>query len=372
MNICHITSVHKSTDNRIFYKECVSLKKNAYTVSLIAPGEQDHNRDGINIYGIPSNNNRIKRFLLTSFIYAFRKALKVKAKIYHFHDIELIPTALLLKLIGKRVIYDIHENNPAALLSRPYLNNKFFKIILSKIIDIVERISVHFFDALITATPDIGLRFTKHKPFTLRNYPILPVYNKIPDIEITKIKPSIIYVGGMSKIRGILELISAFEHIDEAELWLLGGFESAEFEQECRSLKAWNKIKYLGIVKPYEIFSYIKKADIGIVTFLPKPNHITALPTKPFEYMACGLPLIMSNFQYWKDFFKESSLYINPENSLDIAKKIKLLVLDKKRLKEMGERNLGLAQNEYNWDNESKNLLNAYNSIKEKITKKSK
>ena len=368
MNICHITSVHKATDNRIFYKECISLKNFGFKVSLIAPGVHDHEKDDIKIYGIPANNRRIKRFFLTSFIHAYRKAKTINAEIFHFHDTELIPIGILLKLSGKKVIYDIHENNPAALLSRPYLNNKTLKIILSKTIDIIEKIAVRFFDVIITARPDISKRFEKHKPFTLRNFPILPIYDEIPNINIEKKKHSVIYVGGMSKIRGILELITAFEQIDEAELWLLGGFESPEFEQECKNLKAWKNVKYFGSVEPYEIFSFIKQADIGIITFLPKPNHLTTLATKPFEYMACGLPLIMSNFEYWKNFFKESAFYVDPENSSDIADKIKLLLSDKNNLASMAKLNLSLAQNEYNWDKESKNLLDAYNSIKDKIT----
>ncbi len=372
MNICHITSVHNATDNRIFYKECISLKNIGFNVSLIAPGVEDHLKDGIKVYGIPANAKRIKRFILTSFFYSYKKVKNINAEIFHFHDIELIPVGVLLKLSGKKVIYDIHENNPAALLSRPYMKNEMLKVLLSKTIDIFEKIAVHFFDALITATPDISKRFIKHKPFTVRNFPILPTYDEIPNISIEKKKQSIIYVGGMSKIRGILELITAFEQIDEAELWLLGEFESPEFEQECKNLKGWDNVKYFGRVKPFEVFSYIKQADIGIITFLPKPNHITSLPTKPFEYMACGLPLIMSNFQYWKDLFKESSLYVDPESSSDISEKIKLLLSDKKRLAEMGERNLNLAQNEYNWEKESKNLLDAYKFIKDKITKQLK
>jgi glycosyltransferase involved in cell wall biosynthesis len=269
----------------------------------------------------------------------------------------------MLRLIGKKVIYDVHENNPAALLSRPYLKRKFTRIILSKTIKLIEKLSSRYFSAIITARPDISLLFAKHKPFTLRNFPILPDYDKIKDIEIEKKKPSVIYVGGMTEIRGTLELIKAFEQIDEAELWLLGGFGSKEFEQRCRKLEGWKKVKYLGLVEADQIFSYIKKADIGIVTFLPKPNHITTLATKPFEYMACGLPMIMSDFEYWKDFFKDSTLYVNPADENEIAKKIKELLGDKELMHKMGEKNLELIKNEYNWEKESQVLIDAYDFV---------
>ncbi len=341
----------------------MSLSEAGYEVCLVAPGVEDHERNGVQIYGVPANTNRFKRVLCTAFIHVFKKAKQLKADVYHFHDTELIPVGLMLRILGKKVIYDVHENSAAAILSRAYVKNRMSKIFLSKCISFLERRSARYFSAIVTARPDISDLFKKHKHFTLRNFPILPKYEQIQDVDIEKTKAAVIYVGGMTEIRGVTQLINAFEKMDEAELWLLGFFGTADFEQKCRSLGGWKNVRFIGSVEADEIFGYIKKADIGIVTFLPVPNHITTLATKPFEYMACGLPMIMSDFEYWRNFFQDSSLYVDPANEEELIAVIKKLLSDKSLMESMGKKNLELTMNEYNWQKESKVLLSAYDFV---------
>lgn len=360
LKVCHLTSVHKYNDNRIFHKECATLLQAGYDVSLISPGVEDQVRNGIKVYGVPKHNNRFKRVLLTAFTHVFRRAKQVQADVYHFHDTELIPVGLMLRLIGKKVIIDVHENSAGAILSRAYVKRQFVKVLLSKGIKLLEKRSAPFFSAVVTARPDISELFQRHDPFTLRNFPILPNYEEIEDVAVEKKKKVVIYVGGMTEIRGVKELIQAFEKIDQAELWLLGFFGTERFEKECRSLAGWKNVRFLGQVEATEIFGYIKKADIGIVTFLPAPNHITTLATKPFEYMACGLPIIMSHFPYWKDFFGSSSLYVDPASPEEICNAVNQLLNDPDLTDRMRQKNLQLTQNEYNWQKESQVLLAAY------------
>jgi len=68
MKVAHITTVHPGNDNRIFYKECKSLKDAGYDVIFIVAGESDTIVDGIPIVGLPKKKNRFKRLIFTSFI----------------------------------------------------------------------------------------------------------------------------------------------------------------------------------------------------------------------------------------------------------------------------------------------------------------
>lgn len=360
--ICHITTVHNYNDNRIFYKECTSLSKSGYNVYLLACSNRDFVEDTINVIGLKKYKNRIKHFFLVSVIDVFRKSQKINAQVYHFHDPELIFIGLILKILGKKVIYDIHENNSASIMSKPYLKYTSVKKIIAKLLFSLEKVSSRIFDAIVTARPDISEKFIKYNPTTVRNFPILPKKND-NSIFVDKKKKTVIYVGGMSAIRGIKQLIQAFEGLGNYELWLLGRWESTEFQESCMKLKGWQNVKYLGVVKPYEVFSFIEKADAGIITFLPKENHLTTLATKPFEYMAVGLPVIMSNFPYWKSFFGDLAFYVDPNNSRDIRSKIVELFSNKKRRDDMSKAGKYKIFHEYNWEVENKKLIQLYSKL---------
>ena len=153
MKIAHLTSVHPENDNRIFYKECTTLMQAGYDVTLIVAGAETKNVNGIQIIGYEkAHGGRLKRMIKTSFVDMLKVCKKVDAEIYHFHDPELIFTGLFLKLMGKKVIYDIHENNPASILSKPYIKSKIVQQIVSKVFDLFEKGTVNFFDAIITTT----------------------------------------------------------------------------------------------------------------------------------------------------------------------------------------------------------------------------
>jgi len=362
MNVIHITSVHPENDNRIFYKECMTLSENNYNVSLIAAGATSKRINNINIVGyIKADGGRIKRIIKTSFFYMLKKCNELDGDIYHFHDPELIFVGLYLKLKGKIVIYDIHENNSAAILSKPYLKSRITKILLSNVFQKFEQLSSRFFDALITARPDITEKFKHKNIITLRNFPILPDFSKQIDIKIKKYKPSVVFVGGMTNLRGINQLLDAFEDLDNYELWLLGPISEEKLRERIEG--GCKNVKYFGIVEAYEVFSFINSADIGIITFLEAPNHINTLATKPFEYMACGKPMIMSHFKYWQETFTESALYVDPIDPLDIVEKIILLLENKEYMNKMGLLNLKLAKEKYNWEKESKKLLGLYDKL---------
>ena len=362
MKVAHLTSVHPQNDNRIFYKECVSLSNAGHNVALIVAGADDMILNGVTIIGYPkSDNGRVVRMFKTSFLDMFKQCRKFDADVYHFYDPELIFIGLLLRILGKKVIYDIHENNAASILSKPYIKSISIRRILSRIFDIFEQISSKFFTAIVTARPDISQKFIHENIITLRNFPILSNLLELDKVKICKVKSSIIYVGGMSKIRGINELLDAFESLDEYELWLLGPITEEPLRR--RIGLGCKNVKYFGVVEASQIFSYIQEADAGIVTFLPAPNHLTTLATKPFEYMACGKPMIMSNFKYWQDVFGSSSLYVNPCNPGDIRRKILELLENRKLLSDMSSLNSQLSLDKYNWHMEERKLLDLYKGL---------
>lgn len=362
IKVCHITTVHNSLDNRIFYKECQTLASFGYDVTLIAPHKQNEIVDNIKMVCIPRVENRIKRMLWVSTVKAFMSAFSVNADIYHFHDPELIPTGLLLRLMGKKVVYDVHENTAGSILTKPYIPKAFRKFV-SKTIDLVEHTFSSCFSAIVVARPDIGEKIGVNNCVVVRNFPILSVASQATGETIPKSKKAVVYVGGMTRIRGTKELVNAFADVTDAELWLLGPFSEPDLKIECMNSPGWKNVRYFGNVPPYKVFEIIHQADVGIITFLPAPNHLTTLATKPFEYMACGLPMIMSDFEYWQNTFGELSLYVDPANSAGISAAVNKLVKDEAKMKAMGAAGKFRVLNEFNWELESLRLKKLYTEL---------
>jgi len=363
VKVCILTSVHSSFDDRIFHKEAKTLAKAGYDVVLIARHNKEETVDGVRIVPLPTPRNRFER--MTKVVWKlFRLALKEKAAIYHFHDPELMPVGVGLKLFGKKVIYDVHEDVPKQILNKDWVGNVYVRKIVAFIVNIIEQLGASLFNGIVAVTPDIARKFNPTKTILLRNLPILRLINNAKRLEIEKEKPIIIYAGGLGRVRGIKEIIQTMELVgDKAELWLLGRWENEEFKKECEGLAGWKYAKYLGLVPLTEVYKYMKVADIGISILYPIKNYITSLPIKAFEYMACSLPMVMSNFSYWQEIFSECALFANPYEPNDITDKILYLIDNPDKAKPLGDRGRQLAGEKYNWEAESKKLVGLYEDL---------
>ena len=363
VKVCLLTTVHPSFDVRIFHKEAKTLAQAGYNVTLIAQHDKNEIVDGVKISALPEARNRFGRiFGLT--VRALYLALKQRADIYHFHDPELIVVGIILKLFRKKVIYDVHEDVSKQILNKDWMGNKYIREFMAFMFGLIERIGALMFDIILTATSDIAKKFPENKTVILRNFPILKLIDDVVPADYKKNKAIIIYPGGLARIRGVKQIVQAMEYIDDkAELWLLGKWENEEFKKECKNLKGWKYTKYLGLVSLREVYQYMKVVDIGISMLFPIKNYLTSLPIKVFEYMACSLPVVMSDFPYWKKMFGECALFVNPYNSKDIAEKILYFLDNPDIAKKYAYSGREMIKNRYNWETESKKLLNIYENL---------
>lgn len=360
--VCHLSSVHIHFDTRIFYKECRSLARAGYDVRLIArkPDMQPIESNGVRIIPFREYKSRLKRILLSPFR-MFHAALKQKAKVYHFHDPELLPVGLMLKLAGKKVVYDVHEDYSKQLLYKSWLKSSLLKSIIARTYRLFELFSVLFFNRVAAATDDVRDRFPSRKAITIRNLPILKTIDEAEPAKEEKTKPVIIYAGALAKVRGVLEIIRAMEHVEhDAELWLMGSWESEAFRRKCQSLAGWTKVKFLGLKKPHEVYGYMKAADIGLALLYPIKNYLTSLPVKAFEYLASKTPMIMSDFPFWQEIFKDCSLYTDPYSPEGIARHINRLLEDRNLYEGLKQKGDDLVRMHYSWEREEQKLLELY------------
>ncbi|MFN5985002.1 MAG: glycosyltransferase family 4 protein [Fluviicola sp.] len=366
MKVCHFTSVHNWNDIRIFQKECVSLAKGGYEVHLVAGNCSNELIKGVHIHGVKlAHKSRFDRMWKSSKL-IFQKALSIDADIYHFHDPELLRFALKLKRKGKIVIYDAHEDLPKQIKGK-YWINKYLRSSVAFVIRAYENFVCKRIDGVFTATPFIADRFLKVNSNTIaiNNFPML---NELENFTPWSEKNNFIcYIGGISEIRGLSQVVDALELQNQFHLQLAGPITngSNNFENQLKSKKGWELVNYLGVIDRESVKKVMSESKVGLVTFLPLPNHVDAQPNKMFEYMSAGIPVIGSHFQLWKDILEKNNcgICVDPESPEQISKALKQISDDEELAQKMGQNGREAVLKHYNWESESTRLLSYYSKF---------
>lgn len=365
MIIAHLTSVHNRIDTRIFLKQCRSLAAHGHDVTLVvADGKGDEYKDGVKIVDVGWQPGRLNRMFKTT-LRVFKKAVALDADIYHLHDPELIPIGLKLKRLGKKVIFDAHEDLPKQLLSKPYLGPVSARL-LSSTTALFERYACRRFDGIITATPFIRVKFLAINPNTvdINNYPLIGELDAA--VPWAEKRNEVCYIGAITAIRGIREIVRACEFLQSpARLNLVGRFFEPALEAEVKTYPGWSRVNELGFLDRSGVRNVMSWSMAGLVTLHPVINYLDALAVKMFEYMSAGIPVIASNFPLWREIIEgnECGLCVDPLDPEAIAAAIDHLVKNPDLARRMGEQGHHAVLNKYNWSMEEKKLCKFYERL---------
>ena len=299
----------------------------------------------------------------------FRRAVKEKASVYHFHDPELIPMGLLLKLLGKKVIYDIHEDYVTSIKSKIYLM-RILRFAIATIFDYFERLCSFCFINII-AEEYYTFRFLNSTE--VLNYPILSTfhnnnssYHKQKDNSNIKL----LYTGSISEDRGALIYASIPKHKSDVSVYLVGYCPDSLYRKISCEV-ATDKhlfIFYRNLYVPFiNIVSHYKGEQwlCGLAIFPYNQHYLRKLLTKFYEYMYMKIPIVCSDFPVWKKFIEHyrCGIVVDPDNIDSITKAIDWLKEHPEKAKQMGENGHKAVITKYNWEHEEKKLISLYRSI---------
>jgi glycosyltransferase involved in cell wall biosynthesis len=386
-----ISSLHGLYDDRIYWKEAVSLKEHGYEVVHVGAGDKD--LDMISEHGIRLIQIRKKRYFLNPYldilyrkitlksgIYKkmFRICSAIRADVYHYHDIQVNRIMKKLKRLpnAPRLIYDVHEDFADLLLSQypkpgpVRMLIRFYCIWLNHW-ELSRALSC---DYIITAVDHILQKFSipvNHPDAEIiYNYTtLLPGGMILP----SKKKYDAIYCGQINPFRCAMQIAEAVrltrQILPGIRVLLLGPVPDPVFRLSLQKFIDQNGLGDHVILHeqvPYgEIEAYYQDSRIGLGIFMPVSIFYYGVQIKTFEYMAFGLPVICSNFGTIERIIRETGtgIPVDPRAPDEISKALIRLLTDHNLYDTCSANGIHAVKTKYNWKSEERKLLRIYQNL---------
>jgi glycosyltransferase involved in cell wall biosynthesis len=303
--------------------------------------------------------------------------IKDRPDYIHAHDLPMVPLALSMKLLfGIPVVYDMHENYPEALkvFKKKGLINFIFKNYrLAKILD---KLCIKYSDKVITVVEEnkrrlLKLGITPEKISVVSNTVDINTFGheKIDArlAEMYNDKFVIIYAGRVNPERGLETPVLAVnmirDKLPEILLIILGNGPSVNYlTLLAKENNVEDSIRFIPWVGHDKVNSYLSFASVCIIAWPNNEFTNTTVPHKLFEYMSQSKPVLVSDAEPLIRIVTETKCgrVFRSNNPRSFAEEIIKLKDDKKSY---GENGRNAVIRKYNWQNDSKILINLYKNL---------
>lgn len=377
--VCHITTVHDPFDPRIFHKEMRSLADVGYTMTLLAVHDRHEVVNGIEVIPFERPRNRVDRMIRLGWC-AYRAALRQRADLYHFHDPEFLPWAWLLRRVHKKkVIYDVHEYYPESVLMKTWLP-RVLRTPAAWGMRMVQRALCAKLSGVVAVNDDLAARFRAVNPdsISLHNYPRTEMADRLAGLPRGNAATSV-YVGGASRDRGYDVLLRAVDLLrgesKEFSCTVVGPVDRTGLCGEAllieRSLVTDGSLRLVGSVPHEEVVGYLAEAAVAWLPWRGTPNNRLGLPTKLFEYMAAGLPVVASSIGFIRTVIEETGGGdLIPEGDPEaLASATFNLLQNPGEAARMGTAGRKAVLERMNWSHEEPKLIRLYQRVLEHVAR---
>lgn len=388
--ICMLADSHALFDDRIYWKEAVSLKKAGYDVHVVLAAEKDESgitEEGIGYEAIRRDRYPGKPFLnylakrLPGGLYSkmFRKSAELKADVYHFQDLKVNRIGGKIQKLphGPKLVYDVHEPYPENILD--YWPEGGMRGLLKKFMASYvrwwERRAVSGYDLIITTEENLEQRFRSYFPG--KQVEIIYNYTNLPKVApepgpVDKVYDAI-YTGGVTEWRGAWQIVRAVEiarkEKPDLRVLFLGTWFPARLKEDMQSFISRHGLDESIDLKdavPYNhVPEYYRQSRIGLGIFLPIRTHRIILQIKIFEYLNFGLPILGSNFGHIARIIGayDCGVTVDPLDPGDIARKLIRLLTDEEAYREMRENSIRAAGEHFRWEQMEIKLRRIYSNL---------
>ena len=358
-----VTTAHPWGDPRVFERSVATCLAWGVETHVFVPLERPPLRQGwsadprLILHPLPWPGGRLGRLRLALGIW--RELLAQGPwELVHFHDPELMPAMALLGILspGTYTLCDIHEDLVLQVASKAYLP-VWTRMPTARMTEWMHRLARGLFSGFAPATEAIARAWPPERTRVLHNYPKAVFAQggaRLPD------PARVLYVGGLSRGRGILTALQAVRQARmqaPLRLELVGWVLEAEVGVAIQAAVAEGWCLHVPWLSPEALAGHAAGAGIGLVTLLPMPNYLESLPTKLFEYMAMGIPVLASDFPLWRHLVEGSGAgrVTRPEAGA-LAEALVQMSSDPRALIRHAEQGRRAYRERYRWEVECLNL----------------
>jgi len=342
-------------------RQAEALEQAGYKVDVLCrysgnqpPKERIGNVTAYRIMNAPPSESKIiyilqsVLFIVVAFFRLLSLSIKRQYRVIQAHNLPdyLIFSGILHKFLGVKLILDIHDPSVDLFEEKwPGKKNRLLKYFIVK----AEKYSCKISDHLITVTNTCKERLIERgnpsDKITLilnsANEDLFKFNSARQFREIIK-GVKILYHGTVAERFGLHNVISAFpillKEIPGSILNIYGRYEGSyliKLKNMVSDLNLCENVNLNGKITHEHIPALIKNHDIGIVPYLQTDYMNLALPTKAFEYIATGLPVIATKLKdLYETFGDQSITYVEDDKPEGIANAIKYLCLNPQTRKE--------------------------------------
>jgi glycosyltransferase involved in cell wall biosynthesis len=221
--------------------------------------------------------------------------LKPGYDVASLHDPEMLPFALAAGLMHRRIVFDVHENVPAQLETKPWIPRPLRRpaaAIARWMLLAVER------------RGHVTLAEEGYSDLFRRDHPVFPNYisgtppkPRDPDDDV-----GIVYLGDVTEARGLVLAVEAVALAGARTMTVMGRC-SVELRRRLLGIATRHglDLKLHGFVTPNDALRITSGASMGLAPLLDLPNYARSLPTKVLEYLAVGVPTLASDLPGTRD-----------------------------------------------------------------------
>lgn len=353
--IAHVTTAHPVQDNRIFQKECRALAAAGFDVHLVAVAPQDQEIAGVSIKALPLRRRRLARMVLGP-VDAWTALRRVRPELIHVHDPELIPLAVLWRLVRRRpAIFDAHEDLPKQVMGKAYLPPALRRTLAAAAV-LLEGVAERCLDAVVAATPSISTKFRRRPAVLVQNFPWLAAFPKPSDLTDTE--RDVVYIGAINDGRGLSTMLELATHLPARSTLTLAGPVS-DVDGLALAEQDPTRCRYLGVVDVQQIPDLLSTARLGLALLRPLPNYVDSQATKIYEYMAAGRPFLASDFASWMAQLGpyDCGLFVDPADPEAIRSAVRYILTDTEAARLMGRRGRRAFEQHFVFDREAPRLV---------------